>query len=586
MGFGGDDEPSDVDGEATSAPDAKSGSGDALAAPTENGPGPGTIDMDRISKEVDRLFDLVPEIGSRWRWYDVPYRLLNSLVRSWRRRFMPWRLRRLVNRGLNFLISFNEYERFKVESLEDPRDNLIVPDSEQVTQGGIWVVDLFPPSHAARLRRSLQENGWDKDSHLTTIYGTNAEQVSRARRGRGFTWVRLGSVARQDSLYLVPDAKREALPPEFALIELRAVQLGRSVTAVVAFVELSEAGQRSLNAVWTRQHEPTLEWNGLRRPTVHNRLFAGLHATQAERQRLHDLARRWLASRCPGFFADASAGQPVVDFSVFAQFDPTAEIDHRALGDPLRALGMDTNHLHNYVSPQMPGCVLVPGGTPGDPPGRLKNCWGVIGNYDKVAEHNDRLGYGAKPYTADTVARMLNDAIRVFALHVAVLGYLDEVRGLYAVARDEARNQHRRYSPRAVKRLRSSLLTTSLDLSVVARDTAILWSERWTHWQGIEVSAEVAPGITAPLPESYDVLEEFGKTRERDFAELLKEDADYREVLSTVASLGASAEASRLARRSLLAALLTLLVATVTLLVANTGNGNTLWSDLVHWLAH
>jgi hypothetical protein len=127
-------------------------------------------------------------------------------------------------------------------------------------------------------------------------------------------------------------------------------------------------------------------------------------------------------------------------------------------------------------------------------------------------------------------------------------------------------------------------LTTSLDLPVVARDASTLWSEYWRRWNGVELSAEPAPGVHPPVPERRDLIEEFGKRREQGFSELLEEDAIYREVLSTVSSLGASAEASRLGRRALVTALGSLLVAVVALLVANTG-GETLWSELVKWMA-
>lgn len=319
------------------------------------------VDTDAISEKIRREFELVPEIGSRWRWYDVPYRFLRWLLSSWRRRLIPWRLRYRLNNGLNFFMAFDHYERLKVKDKTDPLHNLIVPADEAVTQGGIWVAEFFPPSYYSTLLEALSANGWDERNHLRPIDGTNAEQVTQARRGRGFAWSRFGTVANPDSPYLVFDAKREVLPEEFDLIELTAVQLGTSLTSVVACVRLSKKGASALNEVWKAEHEPTFEWRGLRRPHVEDRNFAAIHATQRERQRLHDLARKWLAQRCGGYFADTEARQPVVDFNLFQKFDPTTATDSRELSGPLRALGMEGNHLYNYISPQLPGAVIVQG---------------------------------------------------------------------------------------------------------------------------------------------------------------------------------------------------------------------------------
>lgn len=543
-----------------------------------------SVRRDAISEKVDRLFDLVPEIGTRWRWYDIPYRLLTWLLSGWRRQLWPWRVRRIFNKGLNFMLSFDHYERLKVELLDDPMENLIVPEGEELEQGGIWVIDFFPPSHYTSLNDSLRKNGWDKEGYSTRLYGTNAEQIARARRGVGSSWSRLGTVTNPDSRFSAFEAKRETLPKEFSLIELTAVQVGRSLTAVIAFVRLSDVGKKALNNVWKAQHEPILTWQGFRRPDVQGRLFAGFRATQSERQRLHDIAREWLSSRCGGFFSASELGQPVIDFGLFSRFDPTSQGPYHSMRDPLRALGLDENYLYNYVSPQLPGIVLVPPSHLNDGAKTLRNSWGIVGSRVRVSELNDRPGYGERPFDVTTLAAMFDDEVRAIALYIAVEAYIDEVRGTYAVAIDRARSRHRRFSARRLEQLRGELLTTSLDLPVVARDAATLWDERWRYRNGIELSAEPVPGVHPPAPERRDLIAEFGKRREQGFSQILEEDAIYREVLSTVSSLGASAEASRLGRRALVTALVSLSVAVVALLVANTG-GETLWSELLRWLA-
>lgn len=544
----------------------------------------GSVDMDAISAKVARLHALVPEIGSRWRWYDIPYKLFHWVLTGWRRKLVPKRLRQALNRGMNFLLAFNHYDRQKVQLRTDPRENLIVPPGEEVLQGGFWVVEFFPPSHYSSLQESLRKNGWDSERPFLRHDGTNAEQVAQARHGSGFLWSRLGAVTDTKSKFPTFDAKREALPEEFDYIELTAMQIGRSLTAVTAFVRLSETGQRSLDTKLKEQREPTLRWQGLKRPDVQGRLFSAYHSTQEERKRLHDLARAWLTARCGGFFAGTPMGQPLVDFSLFAKWDPLGDTsDSLAMRDSLRALGFNETVAYHYVSPQLPGAVLIPPPTLDSRRTGLRNCWGVVGSLPRVSALSDKRGYGTGPPSVPTLAATHDDAIRAFGLYVAVQSYMDEVRRTHAISIDEAKSRHGRYSARRLESLRFEMLSSSLDLSVVARDVAELWTDQWRHLAGIKVTAEPAPGMQPLHPDGFDLIGEWEQRRAQVFGDLIEEDRVYREVLSTASSLGASAESSRLGRRALVASFASLGVAIVAVLVANTG-GDTLLSQVVEWI--
>nr|WP_179278425.1 hypothetical protein [Rhodococcus sp. 06-418-1B] len=551
------------------------------------------VDGDAIKAKVARSYELVPEIGTRWlRWYDIPYRILIWLQTSWRRRVLPWRLRHRLNNGLNFLLAFDQYRREKVKPLDDPLDNLLVPPDEQVAQGGMWVVEFFPPSYYSELREALDANGWDARNHLRAIDGTNSEQVTRARRGQEFGWSKIGTVADPDSRYLLFGAKRENLPDEFSLIELTAVQIGRSLTAVVAFIRLSDLGKNALNSVWKAQHEPTLTWQGLRRPHVKNRHFAALHATQRERQRMHDLGRSWLAERCGGYFAGTEARQPVVDFSLFENFDPTLGRPPREVGDSLRALGLEGDHLYNYLSPQLAGAVFVRGQSFGRTDAFLRNCWGVVGNYDTFARLNDRDYYGSRPYSVFTFAHMFDDEIRSFLLHTAVAQYTKQLRETFSNARDTARKTHHKFKPTELEKLRHEMLTTSLDLPVVSRDTALWWERGYPG--GISVKAVPMPGIPHS-PEEFDFIKHLGDQRSDAFDQLVKDDVAYRDVLSTASALGASAASTRLGRRALFVSATSLAVSATTILTANGAavwhlattvfatSGAAVWQQIVEW---
>jgi hypothetical protein len=544
---------------------------------------------DEISKKVRESYERVPHIGETWiRWYDLPYRFVSWLLSSWRRRVLPYPARRTLNRALNFLMSFNHYDRLKVARLDDPMENLIVPQHEELQQGGVWVVELFPPSKYKLLIDSLQSNGWDRERAFHQSRESNMATLDRARQGSGLAWWRLGTVATPNSRYMAFDAKREALPPEYDLVELTAVQIGESLTAVVAFFRFSDDGSLSLNRVWHQRHEPRFVWRGLtRRPWIEGRLFAGIFTTLAERQRLHDVARRWLTVRCPGFFADQPEGQPVIDFSVLKDHDPLKDPVKRSLQDPLRALGFDETHFQIYEAPQMPGCALIPSRRwREDMP--LQNCWGILGKYDEIDRLNDASGYGDKPLSVSTCAARFDDEVRAFALYVAITKYAEDFGAIYSHARDRASTHHGRFRPARLDELRRELMVNGLDLRAVARDSALMWRPAWQRWSEVSVQARQSPSAAryreADPRDSYDLIKEFARANRRRFKGLLAAEQTYRDVLVTAASLGSAAESSRLARSALLIAVASFVATGVSILVVDVGR-HTLAAELWNLLS-
>lgn len=533
---------------------------------------------DEISADVTDPVERVPDIGSGWRWYDLPFRFLRWILEGKPKKVLPWRARILVTRAINFFIPFHMYDRAKVKSPDHLHHDLVVPGGEGVSQGGLWIVELFPPSHYKQLVRDLRRNGWESP-HNVAMGGPLADQVTRARAGQGFLWSRIGRVAGPHSNQVF-GAKLESLPSEFDLIELSAVQLGTSITAVVAFVQFSEIGQRSLNRVWNANHEPVFKWQGWHRPLVRNRYFASIDAVQAERQRIHDAARHWLADRCHGFFAASLRSHPVLDMNLFDQFDPSTQRPPQSLGAPLRALGMSFDGDYTYKSPQIPGAVLTPARSIGSINDKPKNCWGIAGAHDRVVEANDQHQPGEGSPSVSAIAAMFDDAARAFLLHIAVIAYARELRARMSQARDLAQSRHGKFSPRTLRGLREEVLHTSLDLTSVARDSAELWSEDWRRWDGVEVQCVPAPGTSPPQLEEFDFIDSLGKRRTVAFEELLSDDETYRTLLSTVASLGSSADASKTGRMALVVAGASLMVATVTLLVTEAGT-HSLWSALL-----
>lgn len=542
------------------------------------------------------VHERVPPIGARWRWYDIVYRLAQWPLAGRRRRYVRWRLRQLLHHVANFMYAFNDYERSKVESVDDPLYGFVVPAGERVRQEAIWVVELFPPSQYRSLQVALNRQRWGSADPWRHLDGTNEQRVTEARRRNRDGWSRLGSVARPDAGMQALGATPQTLPAEFRTVELTAAHVGTSLTAVVAAFYLTEGGATSLDRVWRSDHEPLLQWDRWRRPAVEGRNFAAIINTQTERLRLHDLARTWLTQRAPGFFASTDSRQPVIDYTLFDRYDPTGvtgdagdhrhgeDPERRAMREPLRALGMSGNPFYDITSPQLPGLVLMAGEHLRRPQRRLRNSWGVVGAIDTVRAATDDVGYGPRPYSSSTLARICDDFVRAFLLRVAVERYTEQVRETLTAARDTARTTHRTYGPRALGTLRNELLSSSLDLAPMARDTASLWDPVRPLWDQPTVTATAnhASRRHPVPPEPIDVIAEMGRRRERAFEELLAEDAAYRGVLATVSALGSSATSTRLARRALTVSAMSLLVTISTLVLVN---GDQAWRHLTDLLS-
>lgn len=551
--------------------------GDSTTAPSSNevvddgngGEAANVLSEPVPSERIKRLFDLVPEIGTKWRWYDIPYRLFSLCLRYLPRCILPPVGRRVLISGINFLLAFNQHERNKVESRDDPRENLILPEHAKLRQGGLWTIELFPPSKYRALEESLRKNGWEQ-SILIGFDETNIESVQRARQGQGASWSKLVTIATAEANYVGREIKREELPQEFEFIELTAVQVGAGLTAVVAFFKFSECGQSSLDKVWRKNHEPTFSWQGFQKPRIVNRFFSAIEATQEERLRLHGLARKWLGQKCPGFFASQSLSHPVLDLNLFEGIDPAAGQELSAATEGLRALGMQSFVRDLFVSPEMPGAVLIPTQGNFSPHEPLRNCWAIAGEYESVANANERVGYGEKPYSPGTIGCMFNYDARSFLLYLAVMHYLYEQRAVYSVARDLAAVRHREFSIEEARQLSAELLESGLDLPTMARDCRQLWDKGWRKWNGIQVTS-VPPKEDLPHREEFDLIQAFGERSEDQFDQLLDEDKSYRTVLSTTAALGASVESARIGKTALWVAGGSMAVAAVSLIMTEPG---------------
>lgn len=546
-----------------------------------------------ISDEVAAVFDLVPDMGEGYRWYDYPYRVLWWLSTGWRRKLMPPFMRKWLNNGINWLVPFNEHDRHFAESLDSGMHNIRASRDEHVTTPSIWLVELFPPADLPRLEAALRKNGWDVRQRFSPIDERNHVMLARSRSGGGSVWWTLINVVRHDRNWLGMDAVRERLPPEFDYIELKAVQVGQGLTAVVAEFHLQDEAAQALDVEWHKQHEPLLLWERPR-PRSLNRHWATIHQVQLARRSMHYAARDWLTARLPGFFARMERPQPLLELMLFDKLDPTLlpqpaqNRDQRVSeDDALRALGIERPVFRMLTSPDIPKLVLHCQQQIGKDPLGDDPTWTLWGSRPAVLKEvgPENFEYISGNDNEKIAYRLVNNMRNLF-LMISVSGYLEATEERFAEIRDRASARHGKFRPQAIHELRGSFLTLSLDLASMQRDVAAFWKRSW-HWEGDpQFSYVPTPDELAHArkeKESPEVPVSFNKSlkeRHEDWFEQLRQaDGDYRDILSTVSSLGSSADAFRTGRLALWVAVVSLVVAVAPVLISQVGG-----KSLFEWL--
>lgn len=538
-----------------------------------------------ISQDIEDAYAKVSEIGKGWHWYDLPYRVMFWFLTGWRRKIAPRKVRSLLNFGVNYLLAFHQHDLDKVWNRNASMHSFALPADEHVSVPSVWVLELFPPSQFASLESAIRKNDWDRERRLWSNREANLEILVKSRSGTGWSWWSLGEIVDTSSRWQFPDGTREKLPDLFEAIQLRAIQIGTGLTAVAGRFYLSESSAAYLDTVWHSDHEPMMLRRHGGRPQTLNHKWAAFHNTQTARCQVHEAARKWMQRRIPGFFASIGEANTLVDMLLTDKFDPLESGEPpRELDDAFRALGLTEHHMFQYVSKDLPGFRLMSTSTHIAPAIGSGRVWALWAQRQRAADATERdlSPYGAN--VGQALAHRYSDGIESFLIPLGISDYLEATEAQYAVIRDHARAQHGRFKSGAIRSLRQSLLTFSLDVASVFRDLKADWDSRPDFRDEVEFTREITAaarsrGITekdfGPLHVNADLRER----QTADFDRLIDADHDYRDILSTVASLGASADASKLGRIALWVALGSLAVAVLTLLLTQTAHGS-----LIDWL--
>ncbi|BCW86516.1 hypothetical protein NicSoilE8_41890 (plasmid) [Arthrobacter sp. NicSoilE8] len=510
-------------------------------------------------------------LGHGWRWYDPLYIVLRFLQYSWVGKVLPTSWRRLFYQMNHHLLQLHEVKRMRADGPRRFDGPLDIPIDEHVTVPGLWVVDYFPPSLIDELNKAVKVNHWDNRRH-SGMGESSAETLKEARQGAGPIWWRIADISSPDAGYSFPDGCREKLPKEFRAVELKGIAIGEGVTAVIAHFHLSQSGAKLLDAVWHQKHQPALAKTKGGFAVAESERWSAFRKTQTARESLHRIARDWLRSRCPGAFAQAREHQPLMDLLVLTKFDPsTGERPGRETEDRLRALGLTESGVTWQTSPELPGFLLEKV-RPSFAPVLKERTWALWGNRGTIGAGKD-LGHHGFDLEGG-IANYVDEHMSDFVVRLGLSEFLELLKAESATMRDSARAHHGKFGRRDLKRLRQRFLTASLDFASIQRDVQQYNSRRWRDREAWFI-LDYAPWIRRqdveagrkpfkPIPVNKDLRKRQNKAAQ----DLVAFDRSYRDILSTVASLGASIDAFKVQRYAIWIAVTSVIVALVTLWIS------------------
>jgi hypothetical protein len=376
------------------------------------------------------------------------------------------------------------------------------------------------------------------------------------------------------------------MPEEFDSVELKAMQIGQGVTAVMAKFDLNDAAASRLDEFWHRDYQPEMYWGkrGGTWPRPLDKDFVAFRRVQEERGRLHCVARQWFSAKCPGFFATNEQPQPLLDIVLFDEISAYPEKrPARGVDGAVRALGLP----HPYFiqrSTKFPAMILGDAKTRSDSDREDRRTWALWGNrteiLDGLAKKLASHGLGQHD---SSIAHYVQDAIEDYFLRLSISEMLAVCQARYAAIRDTAR-QHGQLG-----RLRASLLTLSVDMSSIDRDIRAYNARGWRR-DHAQFFFEDAPFLVAEHNEhGIDSIEPINMNERlptdqmRMLETLRAADNDYRGILTAAASLTSSLQSIRIARAAIWVAMAALGVATVTLLITDISKHN-LFGIIAEWL--
>lgn len=526
-----------------------------------------------------------PVRDERDRHFERIEKVLYWVRRTRAAKLAPDRFLTPIDYLINLSIQYRDHRRAVAGFRWGDEDECTVPPTDHVRIPSLFVVELFPPSVKENLDRAIKRNRWD--TKQLRMFGRHYMPTpDEARSGDRWPWWNLGEVVRRGGNATVGDAVRRKMPKEFDRVELKALQIGQGITAVMAKFDLNDAAISSLDETWHHDYQPEMYWGkrGGEWPRPLSPDFVAFRRVQEERGRLHYAARQWFSAKWPGFFATNGQPQPLLDIVLLDEISAYPDTrPARGVNGAVRALGLP-HTVYAQRSTKLPAMIIGERDIRSDSDMEDRRTWAIWGNRTEI------LGGLAQTLTAhglgqgdSSISHYVQDAIEDYFLRLSISEMLDVCQGRYASMRDAAR-QHGQ-----LERLRANLLTLSVDMSSIDRDIRA-YNERGWQRDYAQFFFEEAPFLVAEHDargvephESINMNEHLLNEQMGMLETLRAADNDYRGILTAAASLTSSLQSIRLAKTAIWVAISSLGVAAVTLVITDISK-HSVSGIVAHWL--
>jgi hypothetical protein len=529
----------------------------------------------------------------RHRKFDRLYRVLNWIAFSKLGKRMPDRIRTPLFYVTHLIAIYDNHRRQVAREYPffSKEDDFSVPSDEHITMPALFVIEMFPPSEIHNLQRALRKGGWNANE--LRFFPESTPRLEDARSGAGWAWWKLGAVVRPNSPTIIPDAKCARLPHEFDAVELKALQIGQGITAVMACFYLRNEASTRVDASWHAEYHPRIFWGKRGQwPQAFGPDWFACRATQRARGSIHQAARRWFRQSCPGIFAANDQPQPLIDILLFDKHEAALnEQPSREFDDALRAVGV-TEDATIQRSRQIPAMVLEPASRRGmNLAFETSRTWGLWGKRDAILDSiAERIKYYGTGRSDSSITHYVHRAIEDYFLRLSISELLTLCQSRHAALRDTARQRHGKFNMGHLRDLRSSILTLSLDVSSIAHDARTYHARSW-RFDRVQFVLQDAPWMVArheqngfPSLEPINLNERLFTEQMRTLETLVAADSDYRGILTAAASLTSSMRALRAGMVAGWIAVASLVVALTALLLSDTA-AHTRLSQLVDWIS-
>jgi hypothetical protein len=231
-------------------------------------------------------------------------------ARRAKRRIKYWRyaIRSRLNRKRQLQEAAEHVDAWGVDN-----PSTVPPLGEHPLWPALWMVEVFLPTHAEELARSIKALGWDQEEGLGR--SDALQWLWEARAHGGPSSISPGSFLSPLPLEAgnIAIAPRIEISQAFRSLSPTFIQLGPGVTVLVACFTLSEQEHSCLENALRQPAKARAQARGWTGHQVTPGSVVRLQRLGAERERIRSAAAEWLADNLKGVFAERGSQPPSWD---------------------------------------------------------------------------------------------------------------------------------------------------------------------------------------------------------------------------------------------------------------------------------